>query len=257
MSAAEGAATAAPSGSGPRILALWSPPRCVSTAFFRMMAQRGDFLVVHEPFADLAAKGEADLAGTRVTSAREAVDEIVRRSAEQPVFFKDTTEYRHALLFQDDPRFLELMTHTFIIRDPRRAIESHFAMNPAVTLPEIGFEYAHEIFQIVRAATGRVPAVVDADVLVRQPAGIVHAYCDAVGIPFDPGALAWTPQDRPEWRRTSHWHRDAAESSVFHESDRGHATRVEDVPALAGYHEHHLPFHQALRELALPPYPEP
>jgi hypothetical protein len=228
----------------------------VSTAFFRMMAQRGDFVLVHEPFADLAAKGEVDIAGTRVTSTRQAVDEIVRLSADKPVFFKDTTEYRHALLFED-PRFLELMTHTFIVRDPRRAIESHYAMNPAVTLPEIGFEYAYEIFELIRAVTGTVPAVVDADELVRRPAAVVRAYCDAVGIPFDPGALSWTPQDRPEWRRTSQWHRDAAESSVFHESDRAYPARVGDVPALTAFHEHHLPFYQALRELALPPYPEP
>ena len=34
--------------SGPRILALWAVPRSVSTAFERMMAQRGDFEVLHE-----------------------------------------------------------------------------------------------------------------------------------------------------------------------------------------------------------------
>jgi Sulfotransferase domain len=239
----------------PRVVALWSPPRCVSTAFFRMIAARGDFVMLHEPFADLAAKGEYDLAGTRVTSPAQAIDEIGRISAERPVFFKDTTEYRHAALFAD-PRLMELATHTFIVRDPRRAIESHYAMNPAVTLPEIGFENLHEIFGLVRAATGTVPPVVDADTLVRQPEQTVRAYCAAVGIPFDPQSLRWSPGERPEWRRTSHWHRDAAESSAFRESERRYEVRVDNDPALAAFYAHHLPFYRELLDFALPPQHE-
>jgi len=48
---------------------LWGTPRSRSTAFFRMMAERGDFTVVHEPFSYLAEFGYTDVAGERVTSA--------------------------------------------------------------------------------------------------------------------------------------------------------------------------------------------
>jgi hypothetical protein len=51
------------------LLMLWGTPRSRSTAFFRMMAERGDFTVVHEPFSYLAEFGYADVAGERVTSA--------------------------------------------------------------------------------------------------------------------------------------------------------------------------------------------
>ncbi len=34
-----------------RIIALWAAPRSVSTAFERMMMERGDHAVVHEPFS--------------------------------------------------------------------------------------------------------------------------------------------------------------------------------------------------------------
>ena len=40
---------------------LWATPRSRSTAFFRMMAERGDFTVVHEPFSYLAEFGYADV----------------------------------------------------------------------------------------------------------------------------------------------------------------------------------------------------
>jgi hypothetical protein len=221
-----------------------------------MIAERGDFVMLHEPFADLAAKGEYALNGTRVASPGQAIDEIERISAERPVFFKDTTEYRHAPLFTD-PRLTDMVAHTFIVRDPRRAIESHYAINPAVTLPQIGFEHLHEIFGIVRAATGAVPPVLDADTLVRWPEQTVRAYCAAVGIPFDPRSLRWSPGGRPEWRRTSHWHSDAADSSAFRESTRRYEVRVDNAPVLADFYAHHLPFYEELLGFALPPRREP
>ncbi|WP_214327458.1 hypothetical protein [Nonomuraea sediminis] len=42
-----------------RIIALWSAPRCRSTAFLRMMRQRRDCLVIREPFSHVADFGEA------------------------------------------------------------------------------------------------------------------------------------------------------------------------------------------------------
>ena len=42
---------------------LWSAPRSRSTAFFRMMIERGDFTGVHEPFSYLAEFGYAEAGG--------------------------------------------------------------------------------------------------------------------------------------------------------------------------------------------------
>jgi hypothetical protein len=61
------------------LLMLWGTPRSRSTAFFRMMAERGDFTVVHEPFSYLAEFGYADVAGERVTSAGMAAVQAVAR----------------------------------------------------------------------------------------------------------------------------------------------------------------------------------
>ena len=35
-----------------KTILLWSPPRCVSTAFEKTFSQRSDTVVVHEPFTD-------------------------------------------------------------------------------------------------------------------------------------------------------------------------------------------------------------
>jgi len=45
------------------LFAPWSVPRARSTPFFRSMVERGDMVVVHEPFSDLAGLGETDVEG--------------------------------------------------------------------------------------------------------------------------------------------------------------------------------------------------
>jgi hypothetical protein len=234
----------------PAVLALWGPPRSVSTAFFRMMAQRGDFQLYHEPFSDLAALRGYRLGQRIVTDSRQLLDEILRRSATVPVFFKDTTELRHTELFADR-RVLEEVTHTFVIRDPRRAIESYYAINPQVTLEGIGYEHLYEIFEMAREATGRVPVVLDADVLVRRPKETVHAYCDAVGIPFDERALTWDPIERSEWSRANRWHVDVSHGSAFLQGERTYKVRVDNSETLADYYKYHLPFYEKLRAYSL------
>jgi hypothetical protein len=45
------------------ILMLWSAPRSRSTAFYRMMIERGDFTGVREPFSRVEVFGAADRGG--------------------------------------------------------------------------------------------------------------------------------------------------------------------------------------------------
>jgi hypothetical protein len=220
----------------------------MSTAFFRMMAERDEFCLIHEPFYACATDQPVPVAGQTLQGAADVIS-FMRHSA-QPVFFKETTEYRHATLFSRHPELLE-MTHTFIIRDPRRVIESHYALNPQVTRDEIGFEFLAEIFELVRRETGATPAVVDADLLVRDPAGVVSEYCRRVGLAERPDTLSWTPAERPEWAATNRWHSDAAASTAFQPVERTYPVTVDNDERLAGYLEYHLPFYQQLRDFSL------
>lgn len=70
---------------------LWSAPRSRSTAFFRMMAERGDFTVVHEPFSYLAEFGYADVADERVTSAADLIGALGALGRRR-VFAKETEQ---------------------------------------------------------------------------------------------------------------------------------------------------------------------
>lgn len=234
------------------VLALWSAPRCRSTAFARMMAERNDRFVVHEPFSLVVDSGEVKV-GDRVARTEQDVLAALRATAaEKPVFFKDTTDFHYPALLADRA-FLTAATHTFIIRHPAEAIASHHALNPHLGRDEIGFARLHEIFAAVRAATGTTPVVIDSDDLLDRPADTVRAYCSAVGIPFLPDALNWQPGMRSEWQSTSRWHESTSRTSGFTRGAGGQAETVAADPVLRAHLDHHLPYYEQLRAVALRP----
>jgi Sulfotransferase domain len=197
------------------ILALWSAPRCMSTAFFRMMIERRDFYPVHEPFSYLAEFGSVQVGDNRLTSEPELLDELRAVAADRPVFFKDTTDERYPGVLADTAFLARDAVHAFLIRSPRETIASYYRINPAVRADQIGFGHQLELFEAVRAATGRAPFVMDAARLVADPAAVVAEFCAAVGIDFRPEALSWQPGHRPEWGPSQKWHAEVSRTTGF------------------------------------------
>lgn len=225
---------------------LWGTPRSRSTAFFRMMAERGDFTVVHEPFSYLAEFGSADIAGERVTSASDLIGALGSLARRGRVFAKETTGRWYPEVLAD-PRFLaDGARHTFLIRHPRETIASRYGLDPGGGRETFGFESQHEIFTEVCRRGRQVPVVIDSGDLIARPAAIVEAYCARVGIDFRPGALTWAPGDRPEWQPSRRWHADVAASTGFAPEPTDPVADVEHDPRLSGYYRHHLPFYEEL-----------
>ncbi|MGY0235377.1 sulfotransferase-like domain-containing protein [Longispora urticae] len=223
-------------------IVMWAHPRSVSTAFGRMMIERGDVAVVHEPLVTLVDFGAVPVGGRTLRTAPDVL-RAVRDLA--PVFMKDTVEYRYEGLFAD-PDCMAGLTHTFIVREPKQTIASHHALLPDVTCAKIGYEHQHQLFELAWQVTGERPVVIDAARLLADPPGVVAAYCAAVGLPFLPEALNWAPAERPEWERTARWHVDAARSSGFAASEKTYATTVDNDARLRAFHDHHRPFYERL-----------
>jgi hypothetical protein len=229
----------------PRILALWSAPRSRSTAFLRMMAERGDYTVVHEPFSHVVDFGAATVGDVTVHDEAELISALRALARRTPVFFKDTTDFHYPGLLADR-EFLADATHTFIIRHPAEAIASHFALNNALSRDEIGFARLAEIYDAVAAVTGRMPVVVDSADLVRLPEETVREYCRQIAIPYRPDALRWPPGLRPEWRQTRRWHESTSRTSGFAPTVSTYQETVRNNPVLAGYFAYHLPHYRRL-----------
>ncbi|MQY12346.1 hypothetical protein SRB5_24790 [Streptomyces sp. RB5] len=237
------------------VIALWAHPRAVSTAFLRMMAERGDVTVVHEPLVLLTDHGQVvlparDGSAATVRTTGELLAHLTELGADRPVFFKDTLEYHYQYLF-DHPEAVAGFRHTFIVRDPARTIASHHAIKPELVCQEIGYEHQYALFDLARRTTGETPVVISAERLLADPAAVVEAYCAAVGLPYLPEALTWEPGERADWEQNRRWHLDAIASAGFRLPEKEYEVTVENDERLRGFYDHHFPYYERLLEHAL------
>lgn len=241
------------------IIALWTYPRTISTAFERVMMERGDLSVLHEPFSYLYYVHEAD-----ASILQEYVDEthpdtypaikemILSAAGKGPVFFKDMAAHCFDPLI-GDAAFIARMDNTFLIRDPAKTIASFYAMNPDVTHAEIGCEQLFRLFERVMQITRSIPVVIDADDLEDNPSGIVSAYCRHLNIPFMPESLHWQPGSDQKWKIWENWHRDAAQSTGIVKNMETFETTIENSAHLRSYYDHHLPFYRQMHRHRIDP----
>lgn len=193
-----------------RIIALWAVPRSVSTAFERMMRERGDHEVFFEPFA-AHYYFSADRRSPRFDGEVEPAPEhdfdailgsLLDAAARRPVFVKDMSPHvePHA-----DGAFLDRFTSTFIIRHPRLVLASMARIWPDLTLDEAAFEPLRRLFDRVSEHTGRVPPVIDGEDLKAEPERTVAAWCEAVDLPYVEDALTWEPGRAEDWETWAPW----------------------------------------------------
>lgn len=244
-----------------KIIALWTHPRSISTAFERVMMERGDFNILHEPFSYLYyVKGtDATISQQYVdpnhpTEYRDICEHIVTAATGSGVFFKDMCAHCDNHLIEDDA-FLSGITNTFLIRDPAKAIASYYAMNPDVTQAEVGLEQLARVFERVRTLLGETPIVVDADDLEDDPDGIINAYCHELGIPFLQEAMSWKVEHKKEWDIWKDWHSDAAVSTGIVKNMETFEHTVENNGHLRRYYDTLLPYYQKMSAHKLKPRP--
>ncbi len=186
-----------------KIIALWAVPRSTSTAFEWMMRVRGDMTCFHEPFGEVWYQGESpdwprlgpDSVRTPGLTYQSAWATVRAATARGPVFIKDFPHYLDAL-WSDE--FFDCFTHSFLIRDPAKTLTSMYKHWPDFLLEETGFVEQRGLFDYLTARVGKPPPVIDSDDLLEDPAAVVEAWCDAVGIDFLPEALRWEPGARDE-----------------------------------------------------------
>jgi hypothetical protein len=242
------------------ILVLWATPRTASTAFERMMIERGDHLVFDEPFSRHYYFGPAKRS-TRFTAVlpESHPDEIIARleraAGETPVFVKDMAYHADSIATAE---LLGRFVNTFLIRDPAQALPSLAARWPDFTDDEAGYT-ALARFVALAEAHSDDPVIIDNDDLRRDPPGTVRAYCERVGIEFVPSALRWEAGMRPEWELWRGWNEATAASTGFRPPDSSPgdatssaATRLDD-PRVAPAYERCAPIYRDLRARRLRP----
>jgi hypothetical protein len=240
------------------IVALWTHPRSISTAFERVMMERGDFTILHEPFSYLyyvhqggATIGQQYVDPEHPTDYGGIKSHILEAAAAGAVFFKDMCAHCFDELRADNA-FLQRLSNTFLIRDPAKTIASYYAMNPAVTAAEIGLGQLSGIYEQL-LSLGQEAIVVDADDLEDDPEGTLNAYCLALGIPFIPDALNWDSGHKAEWDIWKDWHRDAAQSTGIRKNMETFEVTIDNSDHLRALYDDQLPFYQTLKVRSLSP----
>ncbi len=240
-----------------RILALWAVPRSTSTAFEWMMRQRGDHTCFHEPFGEAWYQGEAPLwpratpdslrtPGLTLESVRET---LLAAAASGAVFSKD---FPHYVAHMWNADFLDLFTHSFLIRDPAKTITSIYDKWPDFDEGEVGFAEQRALFDLLTDRDGTPPPVIDSDDLLEDPHTTVRLWCEAVGISFMPEALSWEPGARDEvsWWDGGSFHANLRNSDGLRPQKRAYVEldntpdRVREVHARALPHYRHLYQHR-------------
>jgi hypothetical protein len=203
----------------PRAVVLWSMPRSGSTAFERMMIERGDHTVRSEPFSQAYYDGPARRSERFETTQPGATieriaGEIIKLAAREPVFVKDMAYHVCPGASEADTRLLAHFNSTFLIRDPAWSVPSLARQWPDFTLEEVGIDALEDLVAAVEHL-GTDPVIVDHDDVRADPQGMVRAWCDAVGIPFLPDALSWKRGSQPGWDRWSEWHETTSGTTGF------------------------------------------
>ncbi len=241
------------------IYALWCHPRSMSTAIERVMRERGDLRIVHEPFIYtyyLGNRGRslphfepnADHPQT-YTDVRQFIRD---KAAHGPVFFKDMTYYvlEHLLA---DPEFLSDITHTFLVRDPAAAILSYARLDPLFRREEAGLEASWLLYCKVRD-DGHGTLVLSADHVQERPAEILSEYWGGLGLPVTPHALSWSGKMPASWEHVAGWHEEVLASRQIRppEHDRDYLGELESLGGdFLDYYRHHKPYYDRLIAEAL------
>ena len=246
-----------------QIIALWSHPRSMSTAFERIMRERGDLICHHEPFMYdyYVNRRIREMPHFKVEPHRprtyEAIREKVLADAESgPVFFKDMSYYvmPHIL---EDAFFLRRIHHCFLIRDPLAAILSYAKLDPEVTLEEIGLKAQWRHFEGLRKAKLR-PLVVEAEAIRTHPRKVIGAVWQALDLPFEAGGFNWQKKKPEDWGQVSGWHAEVMDSDGIAAPDPDEPARkkrafealCQSQPHLLAYLDHHTPFYHKLKKRA-------
>lgn len=252
------------------ILVLWAVPRSTSTAFERMMGQRGDHECVHEPFGEVWYSVGNDTRPPdnhiqyRPELSYEAVWEDLVSAAERgPVFMKDFPHYvthMHGWVAPASGHggtavpFLDAFNHSFLIRDPAKSLTSMYGQWEDFTLSETGFAEQRALFDLVSERSGTPPPVVDADDLLDDPHGMTAAWCGAVGIDFRPEALQWGTARASDftWYEAGTWHANLAESTTLSRQERDYVP-IDHNQLLRDAYEACMPHYQAMHAHRLSP----
>ena len=188
---------------GPIRIAMWSGPRNISTAMMRAFGARPDCAVSDEPFyaAYLEATGlihplREDVIASQPTNWAHIANAMLGPiPGGKPVWYQK--HMTHHMVHGFGREWIESCSNAFLIRAPEAVLASYHRVREDFTLAEIGLPTQVELFFRAGDRLGHTPPVVEGQDVLVDPAGMLAALCEALGVAFDRTMLSWSPGRRP------------------------------------------------------------
>ncbi len=184
-------------------VSMWSGPRNISTATMYAFRSRPDTEVIDEPLyahyltlTGLDHPGRDEVLGSQDPDGDAVVRDVLLagETPGRPVrFIKNMAHHFIGL----DPAFLGDLTNILLTRDPAEMLVSLTKVLPDADVAETGLPGQIEILDHVIAGGGE-PIVLDARLVLENPAGVLEELCDRIGIPFTAAMLSWPEGPKPE-----------------------------------------------------------
>lgn len=199
------------------------------------MERKTEFKCYHEPFSSPFYFGPNRLSSRyathelpqderRYSTIEDVVATISNEAAGRRIFLKDMAT--HIVSPTDGsivlpPEFLQKLLLTFLIRSPRKAIPSlnrmcsgHITGWSYFDPLEAGYQQQRILFDYLRGTSPETPPiVVDSDSLLQDPAGVMEAYCQAVGVEFRHEMIQWDAGPVEEFSTWPGFHADVENST--------------------------------------------
>jgi hypothetical protein len=239
----------------PTRIAMWSGPRNISTAMLRSWENRADTWVVDEPLyahyltqVQVSHPGVAEVIAHHESDWRKVVAGLTGPIPHGRAIYYQKHMAHHWLPHLRGEWLFEL-SNAFLIRHPADMLTSLTARMGQPSLRDTGLPQQVELFRLVAERTGGIPPVLDAEDVLRDPAGMLARLCAAMEVPFTERMLTWPPGRRPTdgiWAR--YWY-DAVERSTGFEPYRPRSRAVagdlqplvaECLPYYESLHAHRL-----------------
>lgn len=181
--------------------------------------ERPDTTVLDEPFYahyltldDRGHPGVAEILASQSHDGDEVIQNVVLGACPTSVLYiKQMAHHLKGI----DRAHLAHTENILLVRDPRDMLASLSVQLPHCELADTGLTESVELLDAV-LEQGGTPVVIETQALLADPALVLGAVCERVGLAFDPAVLSWPAGPKPEdgaW--ASYWYDNVHASTAF------------------------------------------
>ena len=152
---------------------MWSGPRNLSTALMRSFENRGDTLVLDEPFYAYYLKRTGlnhpmknEIINYYPTSQNKILKLITEKPKNKKIFYQK--HMTHHIIKNTRLNWINKGQNCFLIRHPGKVINSYIKKNKLYTINDIGFKRQFEIFDKIKKNKLKF-VVINADNILINP----------------------------------------------------------------------------------------